>query len=278
MSSNVRFLRSAQNYARRTSETVTTPILINGNGAYSGAPAIVQDAQFPMLNALFSGRTGRVWDTGPTPANFGGDTIFEIDLVSQRAVLAIGVLGIQLHAGGLFPQSVAIEYLTGSTYSTIGWNASIGTVTATSVGNGGRIITPVTARFWRFRFPLSSVGTGFRVAGFVLHTTVTDLGFLYSGADETRVLPRTLVEGYSRQATITHVGPEYRRWALRYDNNDATLRSTFDALYSDTEPFVFITPDDAWNECVWDSEEFMRSHVWSPPDRYRLTAELRSLS
>jgi len=144
------------------------------------------------------------------------------------------------------------------------------------------LVSPPSSRYWRWKFNFGgSSQAGFSLSGLFLQTAITDLGFLYSGADETRIIPRTVVESYARNPTITRVGPEFRRWSLRYDNNDAALRATFDSLFSyqaSQEPFIFLTPDGEFYECVWDDESFTRSHIWAPPDRYAMTVALRSLT
>jgi len=284
MSLNCRFIRVGQNVARRVNLAATFPRIINGNGAYAGAPAIVQDPQFPMSNALLNGRTGAVW-VWPASAGIndgGSDVLLEIDLGSVKAIGAVGVLGVSNLFGTLFPNSLMVECIPGATvYSTTGWVNVLGGL---SIGNQnflrdfGTTIAPQSARYWRFRWVSASISAGFTVASVVLATTVTDLGFLYSGADETRVRPRTLVEGYDRSPSITYTGPEYRRWEARYDNNDAALRAILDDLFGDSQPFVFLTPDNLWQECVWDTEEFTRSHIWAPPDRYQMVAGFRALT
>ena len=290
MSTNVFFLPPQNNVARRHPNQPTRPVLINGNGSYSGAPGIIQDAQFPMVSALYPGRSGLVWASGDSPgSNFPDSTsvVLEIDTVVQVTPSAWGVLGYRCRS--VFPSNVQLDYLTGGTYNpTTGWlTASAAITLGTNNGPGnlpdkGVSIIPVTARYWRFKFGFgaSSGNGGFSISGLFLQTNVVNLGFLYSGADETRVIPRSVVETYSDQPIITRKGGEYRRWQLRYDNNDAALRTTLDDLFSyqgAQEPFIFLTPDGLYFECVWDSDSFTRSHIWAPPDRYRMSANLRSL-
>ncbi len=278
--SNVRFIRANQNKARKVSPTSTYPKLINGNGAYSGAPALVEDASFPMSNLLDKDRASKVYVSGPNPYNSAGsDLIIEFDIAgSAQSIVAAGMLGFGLVGGSLFPSQLIVEYLPGTTYQTTGWIADIPILSIGGVRDVGSVFTARSARFWRFRFPFASgAQDGFTVAGFFLATTVTDLGFLYSRASERIVTPKTTIEGYGRTPTITRTGIPFRRWTLAYDNIDATTKATFDTLNSEASPFIFLAPDDRVYECVTDGEEFERAHVWSPPDRFQFAFPMRSL-
>lgn len=294
MSTNVIFLSPTTNYGRRHLPLQNLPTLINGNPSYTAAPALRQDPQFPMVNALYPGRGALVWASGDSPpSNFEDTTsvVLEIDTGStQRTPKHWGVLGYSCRDTN--PGSVELQYKLGATYNsgTANWITMPGGAITLGDNNGpgalrdyGKaIVTPVTARYWRWKFTfayLSDQG-GFQVSGLILQQDEMDLGFLYSGADETRILPRSVVETYADQPYITRKGGEYRRWQLRYDNNDATLRTTLDTLFSQAgarEPFIFLTPDGLYFECVWDSDSFTRSHIWAPPDRYRMVAGIRSL-
>lgn len=283
MSSNVKFVRFGDNKVRRTfGGGGAYPRLTNGNGAYAGAPALVQDPAFPMSNVLYAGRSANiyVWPLSAGPNN-GSDVLIEFDLGSIQTIMGAVVLG-ALAANNTLPNVVHVECIPNTnTYSTSGWVSPAGATNIsniTSARDQGRIFdAPFAARYWRFRIVSVTISIGFSIASLALFTAITDLGFLYAGADETRILPRTLVESYSRMPTVTMLGPEYRRWELRYENNDAALRAIFDGLYADRDPFIFLTPDGRWQECIWDTEEFTRTHVWAPPDRYAMTVGLRSL-
>lgn len=280
---NCRFIRFGNNAARLTGVS-TYPRLVNGGG-YTGAPARVEDPNFPMENCFTVGRKGNVWVVPDgSPSNYPTDGVsitIELDVGSVKSITAVGLLGFSLLGNGAYPNTVYIDCIPNSpTYNAAGYVVQNGGASIVSgQGDGGAILpAPVFARFWRFRFYYAISGHGFVVAGLILATTITDLGFLYSSADETRVRPRALIESFDQSATLTSIGPEYARWTIQFDNNDAALRTTLDGLYGDREPFIFITPDLEWQECVWATEEFTRSHIWRPPDRYRMTVELRQLT
>lgn len=278
--SNVRMIRASGNPARKILATTTFPRLINGNGLYVGAPALVEVAGSPMSNALLVDRFASLWQHSGS-ANIGGDTIFEIDLGSVRSIVAGGILG-WTPIGTLAATNFGIEYLPGTTYSTSGWVADIpitgllGDLTR----DRGSVFAPRSARYWRFRF-YSTIGlSGFFLSSFFLANSVADLGFLYARGDETIVTPKVVVEGYGGVPTITRTGGSastFRRWALEYQNNSPADRQFFDTLNAETVPFIFLTPEDRVFETVFEGTDFNRANIWNPPDRYSFVVPLRSL-
>jgi hypothetical protein len=282
---NCRFIRYTSNKARRTPTSTTYPRIINGlTGTYSGCAARLEDPAFPMDNVLQAGRKGNVWVVPDgAGSNFpdGTSVVLEIDIGSLQNISAVGALAFNT-GGSAFPSNVYIDAIPGTTtYNNAAYaaqNASNPITTPGTRDNGALLAAPVSARYWRFRFGFATSGIGFSVASVVLSNLLIDLGFLYSSADEQRVRPRSIVEGFDQSPVLTFVGPEYVRWAMEFNNNDAALRTTLDSLYGDTQPFIFITPDNEWQECVWATEEFSREHIWGMPNRYRMTVELRQLS
>jgi hypothetical protein len=280
---NCRFIRAVSNKARRIIAT-TFPRVINGIGSYTGAPGVIEDASFPMSNVLTVGRKGNVWVVPDGAGSNAPDTtsvLLEIDLGAQWPIAAAGLLGMTFNNGS-HPTAVYIECIPNTnTYNAAGYVRQFSSqpILSPPTRDGGAILaSPVTARYWRFFFNNATSGSGFSVAGVVVSLALTDLGFLYSGATETRIRPRSMIESFDESASVTFLGPEFVRWSIQFNNNDAALRTTLDQLYGDVQPFIFITPDLKWQECVWGTEEFSREHIWAPPDRYRFVVELRQLS
>lgn len=276
---NVRFIRASQNAGRKTSSSgVVYPRLINGSGLYTGAPALVQDSAYPMVNATLPDRHAIIWATTNPVANGGGlDVILEVDFGSSKSVQAIGLLGFRSFGAAAFPNNLGVEYLPGASYAPTGWTQLPLITLSGLVANPFSLITPASARYWRFRFYNAAGGSGFSVGGLLLATGMTDLGFLYSRADDTLVLPKTTVEGYGRVPIVTRTGRTFRRFALEYANIDSATKGTFDILAAETLPFMYVAPDDTVHECILEGEEYLRSHVWSPPDRWAFTFPMRSL-
>jgi hypothetical protein len=185
-------------------------------GDIHGAPALVQDAAFPMSNALVPGRNGTVWRCpAGGPSNFptdGTSVVLELDAGSNIHPAGVGRAGLPLR--GLESQHRA-ALVQGrplrcgrDRVDAGGREHHPGTDGPGTTPDRGIVIgSPPAARFWRFKFTFAaSSTTGFSISGLFLQTAITDLGFLYSGADETRIIPRTVVEAYNRSPTITRTG------------------------------------------------------------------------
>lgn len=284
---NCRFIRYADNKARRLLPTSTNPKILNGSASVTGEAVRMEDVGYPMDNVLVAGRKGSVWvvsdvSVGNGPA--GTDLVLEVDLGSVQTVIAAGLIGQTLFPGGSPPTQCYLDAIVSvpNTYNNANYVTQNGFAAIMAGGlirDGGVILSAsAVARFFRFRWPNHTSGKGLSLASVVLATAITDIGFLYSGADEQRVRPRAITEGYDQSPMVSYVGPEYVRWAIQFNNNDAALRTILDNLYGDRDPFIFLTPDNEWQECVWGTEEFSREHIWAPPDRYRFLVELRQLS
>jgi hypothetical protein len=271
---NVRFILS--NAAGRSATTGTYPRIINGNAAYIGAPALVENGAFTMSNALNSDRHSSIWEHPALASNASGETWLELDTGTPKTISFVAILGVE--SVGAFPSSCIVEALPGSTYLTTGWT-SLTTINMAR-DNGAVLSSPFVARYWRFRFPLTGAFTsGFSIARVFLGATssIRDLGFLYTQATETIVKPKTTVEGFGRVPTVTKTGRDFRKWSLQYANNDKTTRDMIAEMTLSESSFVFISPDDQVFECISDGDEHARTHIWAPPDRYAFTAEIRSL-
>lgn len=276
--SNVRFVKATQNAGRKSLAASTYPKLINGNGAYTGNLALVQDAAFPMANVLVPDRVSRLWVCPPGLPNIGGvDVAIDLDIAaSPVSIMAAGVHGFGLLGNGAFPSTCGMEYLPGTTYSASGW-VQLPTFSLGGTRDPWQIFAaPISARFWRFRFYFGS-SSGFTVASFMLARSITDLGFLYSGADETLVRPRAIVEGYGRMPIVKSVGLKSRRFSLEYQNIDPATRNVFDGLLDEANPFAYLSPEDRMFECIPEADEFTRRHAWAPPDRHNFTFAMRSM-
>ena len=281
---NVRFITAAQNALRVT--TGLLPILVNGNGAYAGAPTLLENSPFIMANAMNADRIASLWQMPNSVANEGSNVVWTVDLRTAKTISAAAVQGL-IHARGSFiyganPTAIQVECLPLAAYSAL--NSDWVTVATIALGTSkakvrdhGATFTPTSARWWRFRFIGTTFSNGLSVASFVLATSVTDLGFLYARSTETVVTPKSIVEGYGREAFVTVTGGVSRRWSLAYDNTDAATKAVFDALNNEDVSFTFLHPDGSFHECITDGDVFTRDHVWAAPDRYQFVFPMRSL-
>lgn len=248
--------------------------------SYPGAPARVEDAAWPMSNALLPDRYANVWKHPGGAANVNiTDTVYEIDLGNAYSVYLAGVLGLLRSLNFSYPQAVYLEYIpAANVYSTGAW-VTVGTFPLLASASDSHSLTglPVSARFWRFRFTFTTGAPSFAISSFALADVILDLGFLYARSDEVIVRPEVRTETYSRLPMITRLARTWKRWTLHYPNIDPTTRATFDTLFGDTT-FLFLNPIDGQiYECVFDGEEFERAHIWAAPDRFEFSAGIRSL-
>jgi hypothetical protein len=161
------------------------PIIINGDGAYSGAPAKDEDPQYPMAN-LYSPARYRVWSTKVGTAD--GAIKVQIDLGggangagaggADKAVDSAGLLGLRGHAGSTPPANIVVGYRTRAQgYSATGYT-TVATVAPAGERDSVVQFPVVSARYWEFNF------TAYDAAGFALGAfwlgVLQDLGHYWS--------------------------------------------------------------------------------------------------
>lgn len=274
---NTRFVTLAQNAACRATAALTNPKLANGaGGVYAGAPALVEDPSYPMANILGRDRYS-VWacPAGADNSGGGGEVWVDLDLGSNRTVLAVGILGFR--AVGSFPSSMLPSWRNAGSYSATGYTTDIPAINLGTRNPVSVLPAPRTARYWRFAFPFASFGDGFRVGKFFLATTITDLGFLYSGAEYPRVTPRVLSQSGGQHPNVKVTGDPYDMPTLQFTNVAQSTKDTLSTLASQSQPFVLIDPFDRARECILASDRHVSSHIWAPPDRWSVSLELREM-
>ena len=179
----MRYGRVADNKAVRQLVTSTIPIVINGDGAYSSAPAKDEDAQYPMSN-LYSWERYRVWSTKVGTA----DTAIKVQLDLSggangagaggldKDVSSAAVMGLRGHAGTTVG-SVLVGYRTrASGYSNTGYT-NVATITSPSRDSIAEF-TLVAARYWEFNF--SSYDAAGMAVGSLWLGELKDLGLYWS--------------------------------------------------------------------------------------------------
>ena len=229
----MKYARTLDNKAVRVA-SATLPIIINGDGAYSGAPAKDEDAQYPMSN-LYSPERYRVWSTkvgtadtaikvqldlagGANGAGAGG---LDVDISSA------GFLGLRGHAGTAPPASVAV----GSRTRAQGYSSTTYTSrgTLTTLGERDSIVefTLASARYWEFNI------SSYNVAGFALGAlwlgVLQEFGIFWSAdggatwAEEHNVLLSRTAGGHMSAVTR---GDAWAQYTLTFRTIDNTKRAT----------------------------------------------------
>lgn len=269
----LRLLASNQNFGVKLTSSAPFPKIINGDGAYSGAPARIEDPDWSLDNAVN-------WDRkfpARVPAaavNSGSDYSVDIDLGSVKTVWGVGVGGYV--KAGSFPTSFITYYKAATPYVATGFS-SIGTFSI-ATDNVAILAAPISARYIRVTFVFSSFGAGFDIGKFYVIANPIDLGFLYAGASYEIVTPQIRTEGFAQQPQVTFTGPAYKRVKLDFRNIDAATLSSIQSLMIDTRPFLLWDPIGGLVMEVLPDESFPFEHVWSPPDRYSFSLSGRQLS
>jgi hypothetical protein len=236
----MKYGRPVDNKAVRVA-SATVPIVINGDGAYSGAPAKDEDAQYPMSH-LYSQDRYRVWSTKVGNA----DTAIkvQIDLTggangagaggADVAISSAALQGLRGHAGTTPPASVAVGYRTRAQGYSATTYTSAGTITTSGERDSVLEFGQVSARYWELNF------TSYNAAGFALGSfwlgVLNDFGIFWSAgggaawADEHNVLLSRTAGGHLSGVARGDAWAQYTLTFRAIDNTKrATLLSHFGA-------------------------------------------------
>ena len=257
-----------------TTLTLSAPATGPGSGLtsqstfYPSPPALVEDTQFPMVNAINRDRS-KFYACPAGGANDGSDMILDLDLGSVVTVLGFGACGVYDLAGGAFPSQLSIEYIPSGVYRSTG----LTTTPINSIGQGNAVIYPTTfsARYVRFRFGNSALAVnGWRLGKLVLFSAQTDLGFLYSEAREQIVTPRVVQEfGPSRVPFTRWTGPSFELVQMQFRNVRKTTRDTLRQIARTQSTVLLVKPEGTLLEVILDTDTFEAGrHVWDSPDIY----------
>lgn len=218
-----------------------TAVVLNGSGG--GAPALEENADFPMANLLVRDRYVS-WMTGAAPPN---DVYVDFDLTGgppiNKTVNALAICGFRGTA--LFPNSCFIQYaLTAGGYPPTWIGFSPGSISLSLATDSAVILTtPTLCRYVRFWFP-NTFGNPFSVGRLMVASTVEDLGFAYSlGAVDTETTQQIRNRAVDGTPVVTRFGKRRRRLSLPYNSiiygsTGAKLR----ALARLERPFVMVNP------------------------------------
>jgi hypothetical protein len=266
-----RFSTKAANYILSTGV-----VLKNGTGG--GAPALLQDAAYPMSNLLKVDRY-TVWASGTSAPN---PTLVHIDLGVDRALTFFAVLGMRQPPGaagntitsifgtrtaGLGYSGVSTDYIDRATV----------TVPTTEV-DGGVVAASATGRYLQVKVSVINTSLGLTLGKFAVGLLDQDLGTIIHspGAEDRLVTPQVRTETLAGFPVISYVGGPYRRLSLPFQAITTTVKNQLDAIGKLTDPFAYMDEFDVVRECVA-PPEFAVIHRWAPPDLWDSVLELRSL-
>mgnify|MGYP007070554947 FL=1 len=226
----------------RASSVSTIPIIVNGNGAYTSAPAKDEDAQYPMSNLYLADRY-TPWSTRVGTA--AGSIKVQIDLSGgatgaaaggvDKTISAVGMNGLRGLGGAAPPNTVVVGYRTRAQ----GYSATGYTTVATLVTGQARDsivqFNTISARYWEMDVQIYGV-EGFALGSLFLGN-LQDLGIGWSsdgGAEwsaEHNVLWSSTAGGH---ATGVVRGDAWAKYSLRFNSINNTVRSALHTNFGPT--------------------------------------------
>ena len=239
----MKYGRTQDNKAVRLTTAATFPIIINGDGAYSGAPAKDEDPQYPMSH-LYSPDRYRVWSTKVGTA----DTAIKVqwDLTggangagaggADVSISSAGFMGLRGHAGTAPPASVAVGYRTRAQGYSATTYTSFGTLVTGTDRDSILEAGAQSARYWEFNI------SSYNAAGFALGAmwlgVLQDFGIFWSadgGAtwnEEHNVLLSRTAGGHMTGVTR---GDPWAMYTLTFNTIKNAERATLLSHFGPTE-------------------------------------------
>jgi hypothetical protein len=267
-----RFSTKAANYLLSSGVTIK-------NGTGGGAPALQENAAYPMSNLLKVDRH-TVWATGISAPN---PTLVHIDLGQDRALTFFAVLGMRQPPGAA---GNTITSIFGTRTAALGYSGvstdyiDRATVTVpTTELDGGVVAASATGRYLQVKVSIINTSLGLTLGKFAAGLLDQDLGanLVYSpGAEGRLVTPQVRTETMAGFPVISYVGSRYVRFLLPFNAITTATKNQLDAVAKETDPFVYFNQFDVARECVA-PPEYAVSHRWAPPDLWDSVLELRSL-
>lgn len=238
MSGPTRFLTS--NYAAKRTLLAGGSVLQNGTGG--GAPALVQDASFPMSNVMEDDRQV-LWNTGAAPAS---PFNLDLTLLASTSLTVMGVCALRAASGAAVSK---IEcYVQTGAYTPAGTWTLVGTIN-NPARDSVAIFAAANAVSIRYRFTTSGqFQTGKVFAGdawSIASSVVSDAG-------TRRDTPKRAVLTYklpAAQFAFTQ-GDNWRDMSVTMSQLTAAQKDSLQALADVTRAFVYVDAEDRAHDCL----------------------------
>jgi len=274
MAGNTRFYRPGDN-----KWVVSNATLINGNVAYTNAPPINQDAQFPMTNLLTSDRY-LPWVTAVGPGPGGVDVVVDLDAGANVTPQFVGFFA--LRQSGVASMGFDVQYQTGATYNGNGtWvSARSGTISSGSRDVGYIVTGAQAARYWRFRLNVLQ-GIQWSIGNIFLSAAAVDLGIFYSpGMEETIIHPTIGYRTTSGHFSVSSVGDTRAMVIMPFRNIEDAIKAKINSVFgrfSARDPAVWIDQNDVARQVVLANSELRWVHQWAAPNLWDCDLEIEVL-
>lgn len=244
------------------------------NGTGGGAPALVQDAAFPMANLLADDRQ-ILWSPGA--AAFPLTITVDVTLASAATVSALSLMGLRLATGSaitsieFFTQAGA--YTPGGTWTSRGSVAApypahglgVQFVAVASVASVRAVLTTVTGLFTSGRL---FIGDPFSIAD----SFVADQG----GRGDSPSRNVTLYRLPSGSVFQVSQGSNARKISLTMSNLSASQRSLLHGLTDATRPFLHLDAEGLFWDCLLESPEMPTTQT-APNPLFQVQADMIGL-
>jgi len=265
---------------------VVTPVLINGNVAYTNKPALEQDAAFPMANILNPDRY-LLWKTSNTPPS-GADALkLDIDLGADRTIKIISFHGIRCQPvpEGLFPRPFTVHaaYRTaGQTYDgTATFTNFASAATASFGGYRDAMIEGAGETFRYLRIMFSDAATAPFALGrlFVSIVPEVDPGVIGSpGSTHEIVNPALVTENMAMGPVVTIIGETHDEFQLLLEAVSTATLAQLDFLRRARQSFVYYRHTGTVHECIVSGMRAISTQTFGPPPLYSVRLNLLSLA
>ena len=256
---NTKYTVNAMNFAVNAACVLCN----NDPDTYPGAPDPItgEDANNPMTNAL-------TWDRRAVcrvPDGQTGDVYFDIDLGANRAVKAVGIMGMLKAGTSAFPGVWQAYYIANPTYNPANFVQFIAVQSWTAqrdlIMELGAQVNSV--RYVRFRFFNASLADWFEVGKFFVGS-LTDLGIMYTpGSGIAPLLARSRVETVDGAPWTAELGPTRKLLPLIFNRASTTLKNLLYGISTELKPFLLqIASSGEFVECIPVQDGFSCAHIW----------------
>lgn len=242
-------------------------VLQNGTGG--GAPALVQDASYPMTNAMRDDRYA-LWNTGAAPAS-----PFTVDLTmnATAALTAMSVSAIRSVAGAAVSK---VEFYTQTgAYTPAGAWTLRGTVNNPG-RNCGVVYAAANADSLRYKFTTTGQFQASRLFAGVPFTVGAGTYVADNGAESSPQRNATLYSLPSGATFEFLLGDNSRDITLMFSQLSSADADALEGLAASTRAFTFIDDRDRFWDCILADKQATVTHT--SPTAYSVALHLTGLA
>lgn len=247
---------------------MSTTTLINGNGAYTSAPAKSEDSQYPMTNL----QTNDVYSLWRSASALAGTFYLDFDLGADVNVDVVGFYGFRRAAGQAAPNAIDVMYrYAADTYTGVAggaWKYAAQAIALPGRHAGVQLPGVIRARYWRFVIGVGATGGGFTL-GLPYLGLATDLGFPYAPGAESQYIDPTMESALAGAIPVAGVTCDsYFVLSIPFESVSNTLKDTLRAIAVDLKaaPAILFDPFDNTYPVSLLERRHSHRHMWHTGD------------